>query len=289
VSHGGGPPPGSVNANSDAYSRFFGRGDEERMRGLATGFPILDQRIGGLSGIWGLGAPSAHGKTTLAMTMASHIVVKLQVPAIFLSLEMSAQAIQALLVAHVLATTRRAVESGDCDGEQERVFTRWRKRNGSRFAVFSRGDCPTPKQVEAWPGWIEAGGDTPRGLVVVDSIQKLARFWHPDAENETEALDLTLDDLLTLVDKRGLTFLCISRLPKGATAQHFVYRGSGSQEYDFDVALTLAAKPRPLASPGRVPIAGTPVELTIHKNRAGESGFKVKFLRLDSESRMVER
>lgn len=289
------PPAGSVSAELERYEIFFGEKEKAEMRGLSTGFEQLDARIGGMAGIWVLGSPPSHGKTTLVTTVATHVVSELAVPTLCLSLEMSGDAFRARLVAHILRRPQRYVESKVSDPEEKRRFTEWAKSEGERLGVYSRAECPSASDLADWTGWPEPSKDSrvPRGLVVVDSLQKLARLWHPRAKNETEALDATLDDLLGLVDGNGLTFLCISRLPKGTPAGDFVFRGSGSQEYDCDVVLTLRAEgkrraPRTGKACAEPKSSGVPVELSVRKNRAGETGFSVKLIRLDGESRMVE-
>ena len=148
---------------------------------------------------------------------------------------------------------------------------------------------PTVDELADWQGWPRRKGRLPRGLVAVDSFQKLARLWFPKERSVTTAEDRTLDALQTMVDGIGLCVLCICRFSKegAGSKRNLDIRGSGSQLYDFDVALGLRAEPRPLGRGESV--RPVPIELTIHKSRAEQAGAKVKLLRVDEETRVVDR
>lgn len=61
--------------------------------GISTGFADIDAKTGGLEdcGLYVIAARPSHGKTALAMNIAEHIAVVLQLPVAIFSLEMSRQ------------------------------------------------------------------------------------------------------------------------------------------------------------------------------------------------------
>ena len=76
----------------DAMDRLDARMENHHAyAGLETGFEDYDQLTGGLqnSELTILAARPSMGKTALAMNIAEHIVLQLQVPVLFVSLEMS--------------------------------------------------------------------------------------------------------------------------------------------------------------------------------------------------------
>jgi hypothetical protein len=276
-------------ADLHLYQELFEGPCGTRMRGLATGYAELDRRIGGIRGIWGIASEPGKGKTTLAVSISRHVVEHLGVPAMYLSLEMEGASIRSTLAANILGVSRRQVESGDCRREDFERLREWSRLHGRRLGLFTRSNCPSVDEIDEWRGWPRRLGRQPRGMLVIDSFAKAARLWFPNERNVTTGEDRTLDRLQTMVDGLGLCVLCICRLSKegAGSKRNLDVRGSGSQLYDFDVALGLRAEPRPLG--GGEPARPVPIELTIHKSRAEQAGAKVKLLRVDEETRVVDR
>lgn len=231
----------------DTLAESFDRLDElhksgEGIRGVATGFPDLDDALAGMqkSNLLILAARPGVGKTSLAMNIAQYVSVELKRPVGFFSLEMSREElVDRLLVAQADIDAWK-LKTGKLSEED---FTKLSNAMGELAeAPLFIDDTPALSILEmrtkARRLQVENGLD----LLVVDYLQ-LARS--RNLENRVQEVSEISQGLKNLARELKIPVLGISQLSRavetrgGKKPQLSDLRDSGSIEQDADVVMFL--------------------------------------------------
>ncbi|MGA2910887.1 MAG: replicative DNA helicase [Candidatus Microgenomates bacterium] len=231
----------------DTLAESFDRLDElhksgEGIRGVATGFPDLDDALAGMqkSNLIVLAARPGVGKTSLAMNICQYVAVELKRPVGFFSLEMSREELVDRLLVSQADIDAWKLKTGKLSEED---FTKLSNAMGELAeAPLFIDDTPALSILEmrtkARRLQVENGLD----LLVVDYLQ-LARS--RNLENRVQEVSEISQGLKNLARELKIPVLGISQLSRavetrgGKKPQLSDLRDSGSIEQDADVVMFL--------------------------------------------------
>ena len=209
-------------------------------RVVATGFPALDEILGGLqrSDMIVLAARPSLGKSSLALTIARNAAVEQKAHVAIFSLEMAReQLVQRLLASESGVDTRRLRLGQQTEAEEERVMN----ASGvlSEAPIFV-DDSPILRMVEmrskARRLHFERGID----LVIVDYMQLIRGDGRESRVQEVSEISRSLKELARELDVPLIAVSQLSRAPEWRAShrpQLFDLRESGSIEQDADVVI----------------------------------------------------
>ena len=257
----------------DHLQRLYDQGDA--ITGLATGYVDLDEQLSGLqpSNLIVVGARPAMGKTAFALGMVAHAGIKLHVPTLLFSLEMS----------HMELTQRLL-------GSEARVDANRMRTGNLREADWAKVGNAISRMSEA-PIYID---DNPNltvmdirararrmksrvglGLVVVDYLQ-LMTGRHAAENRQVEVSEISRG-LKILARELEVPVVALSQLSRGLEMRQDKrplladLRESGSIEQDSDVVLFLYRDE--IYNPESTETQGT-AEIIVAKHRNGPTGVK---------------
>lgn len=251
--------------NDDLERRFKLNG---ALSGIATGFAMLDSMTDGLQAgeVWVVGARPSVGKTALALNVADHVALNLGVPALFVSLEMSAVALGRRLASMRGEISGKSIRSG--------TFTETEFRS---LAAFTAKLAKSPLKILDAPGGIKVGQlcHSVRAaikrwgikVVFLDYLQKI----RPDAKGEKRTYEIgdTTSQLVELVKRENVNLFALAQLnreserEKGRSPKLSDLADSKSIEADADFVGLLD---RPIFNDE------TKATLRVAKQRDGERG-----------------
>ena len=257
----------------DHLQRLYDQGDA--ITGLATVYVDLDEQLSGLqpSNLIVVGARPAMGKTAFALGMVAHAGIKLHVPTLLFSLEMS----------HMELTQRLL-------GSEARVDANRMRTGNLREADWAKVGNAISRMSEA-PIYID---DNPNltvmdirararrmksrvglGLVVVDYLQ-LMTGRHAAENRQVEVSEISRG-LKILARELEVPVVALSQLSRGLEMRQDKrpmladLRESGSIEQDSDVVLFLYRDE--IYNPESTETQGT-AEIIVAKHRNGPTGVK---------------
>lgn len=294
--------PASIQSASRAMilSKIF-ENNELRMEYIPTGFPRLDNALGGglTSGLTCLGAVSGIGKTTFVMQIAAQIAESDQ-PAIVFSLEMSRNtlAVKELSRQTYLMTADRPhlakdynfLVSGAMDhlSVEERAVIEAANAKAMEQSIYvvdtdiMQGNGITASAIDNFIGYYLTEcrpGKTP--VVIVDYLQIMPS--PDDTLQERQAIDKNVDALRRTASKYHIPVIMISALNRESYADPVSlasYKGSGGIEYRCDTILALQMSgigskgyddPKARSATPRL------VDLIVLKQRNGAVGITIPF------------
>ncbi len=246
------------------------------IRGLPTGFPKLDEFLGGLqkSDLIILASRPSQGKTALALNIARYLAVQENVPVGIFSLEMSKdQVIDRLLAAEAGVSlwklrTGRLISEGDVD-ELALVYEAAERLNKAPLFIDDTANL-TNLQIRTMSRRLKHEiGEL--GLIIIDYLQ-LVRS-HRLVENrvqEVSEISKSLKELARELDLPVLAISQLSRAPEQRTSQIprlSDLRESGSLEQDADLVIFIH---RPKEAGTNLP--SNQVNIIIAKHRNGPIG-----------------
>lgn len=261
-----------------AYQRIeeLHNNQEKKLRGVATGFHLLDEYLGGFqnSDLIILASRPSLGKTSLALTFCRHIALNENKPVAIFSLEMSRDQVIDRLIA------------------SEAGVSLWRLRTGKLFYEGEINELALISdaldRLNQAPIYID---DTPNlntlqirtmsrklkhqvgeiGLIVIDYLQLLKANKHYDSRvQEITEISRSLKELARELNIPILALSQLSRAPEQRISQVpklSDLRDSGSIEQDADVVMFIH---RPKDSGQIVPSNQT--DIIIAKQRNGPLG-----------------
>jgi replicative DNA helicase len=261
----------------DAMDRIDARmRGEHTMGGVETGFVDLDSLTGGLhnSELIILAARPSMGKTAFAMNIAEHVAMKLLVPTLFVSLEMSAIELADRLLCSSARVNGHRLRNGTISNDD-------RARLVEKAAEMSRAplfvdDSPSRMVTE-----IAAAARRIRrregrlGLIVIDYLQLI----EPDnpRDQRQEQVARIARRLKGLARELEVPVLCLAQLNRQAEdskdhkpkLSHL--RESGAIEQDADVVMFVHREEYFRTGEDRDQFAGQ-AEIIISKQRNGPVG-----------------
>jgi replicative DNA helicase len=247
--------------NSDAGSS---------MLGLPTGFGMLDHLSGGLKRkeMTIIGARPSLGKTSLGAAIAMHAAVVEKIPTLFISIEMSAEAI-----AMRCYSSRARIESKKLllgkldDDEWSRYSDAICDMDGVAFAVDDEADT-IPGIRAAVRRFVRRFGDC--GLVIVDYLQQIQ--FVGKADNRTQEVGQIAAGLKKLAKQMNVHVMALAQLTRTAEGKEPTLadlRESGTIEAEADMVVFIHRKRQ---QAGEAPQEVSPTEIIVAKNRNGQTG-----------------
>lgn len=213
--------------------------DGEPMPGIRTGYRNLDdiQAPFGPGDYIILAARPSVGKTTLACNLALR-VLRAGTPVLFLSLEMTREAIAKKMMSAASGVNIRDIERGRAIKAVEQAKLRRGAEELPRLPLYI-DDSPEATSLQIRAKIRDAVKDYGCGLVVIDY---LGRIIPPKAENQNVAVSHISRDLKTAAREAEIPLVVLCQLSRqGAESPRLNHlRDSGSLEQDADVVWLLS-------------------------------------------------
>lgn len=246
--------------------------DQGKLRGLATGFIDLDQKLGGLqkSDLVILAARPSMGKTSLALDMIRHVGVNLKIPVGIFSLEMSKDQLVDRLLSAQSDVNLWKIRTGHLNDEDfEKI--------GEAMGVLS--EAPIYIDDAAGSNIMEVRTKARRlqsehnvGLIVVDYLQLMQGRSTENRVQEVSEISRSLKILARELDVPVVALSQLSRLVENRpdkVPQLSDLRESGSIEQDADVVMFIYREDMYKGKESRRPNVA---EIHIKKHRNGPTG-----------------
>jgi len=247
------------------------------LRGLATGFPDLDNILAGLqkSDLVILAARPTIGKSALALNFAANVAINQKVPVGIFSLEMSRDQVVDRLIASIAGVDMWRLRTGrlSADGE-DNDFARIQNALGilSETPIYiDDAASPTVLQMKAMCRRLQA--DKGLGLVVIDYLQLMEPL-NPTTTNPVQQVSENSRALKAMARELNIPVLVISQLSRAVEMRSpqiprlADLRQSGTIEQDADVVLFIYREDRYRPESPRKGVA----DIIIAKHRNGPVG-----------------
>ena len=225
--------------------------DKGKLRGLTTGFPDLDDILGGLqkSDLIILAARPSCGKTSLALDIARHAAVKMKTPVGLFSLEMSKDQLVDRFICSEAGVDLWKMRTGKLsdDGAQDDF-----SRIGQAIGVLSEApiyidDSASANIMEIRTKARRLQMEHELGLIVVDYLQLMeSRTSGPD--NRVQEVAEITRGLKAIARELNIPVLALSQLSRQVEMQKPAIprlahlRESGTIEQDADIVLFIYRK-----------------------------------------------
>lgn len=232
----------------DAMTESFERINEihkrkGKLRGLATGFTDLDNRLAGMqaSNLLVLAARPGIGKTAFALNVAKHVALKEKVPVAFFSLEMSKEElVDRLLVAEADIDAWRLKTGRLSDSDFAKITEAMSNLSEAPLYI---DDTPGLNVLELRTKARKLQAEKGVGLIIVDYLQLAEagrRF-----DNRVVEVTMISQSLKNLARELRVPVLALSQLSRAVETrgvkrpQLADLRESGAIEQDADVVMFL--------------------------------------------------
>lgn len=242
--------------NSKAFSPFAGPKREhdrffnqlEKQTGSAynrmkSGFPKLDEAIGGVHGINIIGGAPKVGKSSFMIQIGTEMAHK-GVPVIYYDFENGRQKIYQRTMARLCRVPVNRLQSGSFD-EPEKIRYKAAcldfKKMLKWFRVVNDRKV-TPEIMRRHIDFIRHETQSEYTVVIIDSLHKLP---FKDFNERRTGIDAWLRQIESIRDEMQVSFLVVSELSRGDkgsyrdTPHMGIFKGSGDIEYSADNALVL--------------------------------------------------
>jgi len=246
------------------------------LRGVTTGFPDLDNYLGGLqkSDLIILASRPSMGKTSLALNIARNIAALEKKAVGIFSLEMSReQLIDRLIAAEANVDlwrlrTGRLKEEGP---ENEFVRVRDAMETLSHLPIYL-DDTPSPTVMEIRAKARRLQAEKNLGLIAIDYLQLIKGT--DKAESRVQEVSEISRALKAMAKELNVPVLAVSQLSRGVEMRHPAIpkladlRDSGTIEQDSDVVMFIYREDKDKKNTERKNIA----DILIEKHRNGPTG-----------------
>ncbi len=235
----------------------FGSPEHERLRFLEqlqlesgssyqtmqSGFPQLDQALGGIHGINIMGGTPKAGKSCFFIQIATKMARR-KIPVIYYDFENGRQKIYLRTLSRLSQLSTAQIKNGPTREEEK---TRLHKAQQDLtnmlpwFRVVTDRKL-TPELMRRHIDFLRHETHSDYTLVVIDSLHKLP---FKDFSERRTGIDAWLRQLEAIRDELNVSFLVISELSRGAGGQYDEqphmgsFKGSGDIEYSADNAMVL--------------------------------------------------
>ena len=261
--------------------------EETGLPGLPTGFRHLDNLTNGLeAGLYLLAGPPKTGKTTFVNQLA-YQVAQAGLPVIYVSFENDPLDLLLKQLCRLSDQPLMRAQKGEVDrAALETVAARLEREVGDRLYYVAGGAETTVAQVRGKMKQALAHHAAPRGLLVLDYLQKMAlvKPVGQQMRDNVNHLSLQLRDLSREVNSPLLAVASLSRegYAPGRKANLSTLKESGNLEYDADAVWLLESEE------DREGRGVLPVTLTIAAARRSPTGT-VPLMLKQSSGRFTEQ
>lgn len=264
------------------------------LRGIATGFPDLDNCLAGLqrSDLIVLASRPSLGKTSLALNVARNVALDGQKPVGIFSLEMSREQLVDRLIASEAHVDLWRLRSGKMRSEgDDNDFIRVRDamENLSKCRIFI-DDSPSPSVMELRAKARRLQAEHNIELVVIDYLQLIKGSGNP--ESRVQEVSEISRALKGLAKELNVPVLAVSQLSRSVEMRHPAIprlsdlRDSGTIEQDSDVVMFIYREDKDKQNTNRRNIA----DILIEKHRNGPTGKVELYFHEDTASfRSIEK
>lgn len=246
------------------------------LRGVSSGFPDLDNYLGGLqkSDLIVLASRPSLGKTSLALNVARNVALGEKKSVGIFSLEMSREQLVDRLISSEAGVDLWRLRTGRMRSEgPENDFTRVRDAmEALSEAPIFMDDSPSPTVMEIRAKARRLQAEHELGLVVIDYLQLIKG--HRDTESRVQEVSDISRALKGMAKELNVPVLAVSQLSRGVEMRHPAIpklsdlRDSGSIEQDADVVMFIYREDKDKRNSDRKNIA----EIHIEKHRNGPTG-----------------
>lgn len=216
--------------------------DKKQLRGLPTGFRVLDNLLAGLqkSDLIILAARPSMGKTSLAMNIAQNVAVKSGVPVGIFSLEMSKEQLIDRMLSGEAKIDSWKLRTGNLE---DRDFEKINKAMGILAeAPIYIDDSAMANVMEMRTKARRLQSEHDLGLIVIDYLQLMSGR-NNSSDNRVQEISEISRGLKGLARELNVPVIALSQLSRSVEARHpqipqlSDLRESGSIEQDADVVM----------------------------------------------------
>jgi len=228
------------------YQQFLQGLKSQQGRGykkIVSGFPLLDDALGGIHGINIIGGGPKVGKSTFTIQVASQMAER-KIPVLYYDFENGRQKIYQRTLSRLSRVLTDKLHQSEGDKEEnpglkdakdtlEQMLFYWRVINDRKI---------TPELMRKHIEFIRHETRSEYTVVVIDSLHKLP---FKEFSEQRTGIDAWLRQMESIRDELKVSFLVISELSRGTgdsydnTPHLGVFKGSGDIEYSADNAMVL--------------------------------------------------
>jgi KaiC/GvpD/RAD55 family RecA-like ATPase len=215
----------------------------EEYSGMLSGFPLLDDRIGGIHGINILGGGPKVGKSCFMIQIATEMAAH-RVPVLYYDFENGRQRLYQRTFSRLSRIETSRLHPQDLTAEEEIRY----QAAGRKFEKLLRyfrvinDRKVSPELMRRHIDFLRHETRNEFTVVVIDSLHKLP---FKDLSEMRTGIDSWLRQMESIRDELNVSFLVVSELSRGTGGSYDgephmgVFKGSGDIEYSADNAMVL--------------------------------------------------
>ncbi|NPA95441.1 MAG: AAA family ATPase [Thermodesulfobacteria bacterium] len=215
-------------------------------RNLQSCFPLLNEALGGISGINIMGGLPKAGKSTFFLQIASEMA-RQKIPVIYYDFENGKNKIYLRTLARINRLSGEAILSRTLSETEEATLNQSLDDLKEMLTFFRvvNDRALSPELMRRQIDFLCHETHSDQVLVVIDSLHKLP---FKDLSKRRTGINAWLRELEAIRDTFGASFLVISELSRGENGQYDrqphmgSFKGSGDIEYSADNAMILLPK-----------------------------------------------
>jgi KaiC/GvpD/RAD55 family RecA-like ATPase len=213
---------------------------------LTSGFPLLDQALGGIHGINIIGGAPKAGKSAFFIQIASEMAIR-KLPVIYYDFENGRQKIYLRILCRLSRLPIERIKEKTLSAkERERLRQAHQTLEAMLYRLRVVNDRKlSPETMRRHIDFLRHETNSDYTIVVIDSLHKLP---FKDISQKRSGIDGWLRQLEAIRDEMAVSFLVISELERSGNTQfdqqpHLgSFKGSGDIGYSADNAMVLMPK-----------------------------------------------
>lgn len=210
---------------------------------LTSGFPLLDQALGGIHGINILGGTPKAGKSAFSIQIASEMARR-NLPVIYYDFENGRQKIYLRTLCRMSRLSIEQIKGGRLTTEEQQCLQQAQQglQKMLHWLRVVNDRKLSPETMRRHIDFLRHETNSDYTVVVIDSLHKLP---FKDISQKRSGIDGWLRQLEAIRDEMAVSFLVISELERGGDGQfdrqpHLgSFKGSGDIGYSADNAMVL--------------------------------------------------